>query len=58
MEDNLEEDALIPRNYQLKLMEIALKKNTIIFLPTGAGKTYIAVLVLKRMSAPLEKLVL
>lgn len=46
---------LIPRNYQTELMQIAVKRNTIIFLPTGSGKTFIAVMVLKRMSAPLAR---
>lgn len=49
---------LMPRNYQMYLMNSALKQNTIIFLPTGSGKTFIAVLVLKQLSASLEKYVL
>ncbi|XP_060523439.1 endoribonuclease Dicer [Cylas formicarius] len=48
-------DEFTPRNYQLELMEIALKKNTIIYLPTGSGKTFIAVLVLKQMGHSLAK---
>lgn len=44
-----DQEDLIPRNYQIELMKIALEKNTIIFLPTGAGKTFIAILVLKQM---------
>ncbi|GJQ77072.1 Dcr-2 [Trypoxylus dichotomus] len=35
-------------------MKIAINKNTIIYLPTGAGKTYIAALVLKHLSATLN----
>nr|XP_023020794.1 endoribonuclease Dicer-like [Leptinotarsa decemlineata] len=42
-----------PRNYQIELMEIGLKKNTIMFLPTGSGKTFISLLVLKNMSRSL-----
>ena len=33
-----------PRSYQLSMSESALKKNTLIVLPTGLGKTKIAVL--------------
>lgn len=50
-------DEFNPRNYQTILMEIALKKNSIIYLPTGAGKTYIAIMVLKQMSADLQRYV-
>lgn len=48
---------LKPRSYQSHLMEVAFKQNTIIFLPTGSGKTFIAVLLLKQMSEPLQKYV-
>nr|CAH7736058.1 unnamed protein product [Callosobruchus chinensis] len=44
-----------PRNYQLELMEIAEKQNSIIYLPTGSGKTYIAILVLKQLGRSLLK---
>lgn len=44
-----------PRNYQVELMKICLEQNTIIFLPTGSGKTYIGLLVLKRMGNDLLK---
>ncbi|KAK9882152.1 hypothetical protein WA026_019669 [Henosepilachna vigintioctopunctata] len=49
-EDNVE---FIPRNYQVALFEKCMRENTIIFLPTGAGKTFIAIMVLKRMGKDL-----
>ncbi|CAG9824066.1 unnamed protein product [Phaedon cochleariae] len=42
-----------PRNYQVELMKIGLEKNSIIFLPTGSGKTFIALMILKQMSGSL-----
>lgn len=48
-----EDDDFKPRNYQVELMKIAVANNTIIYLPTGAGKTYIAILVLKHLSTPI-----
>ncbi|UMM25863.1 hypothetical protein L5515_005509 [Caenorhabditis briggsae] len=47
-----------PRDYQVELLDKASKKNTIVQLGTGSGKTFIAVLLLKeygvQMFAPLE----
>ncbi|XP_057660796.1 endoribonuclease Dicer [Diorhabda carinulata] len=50
-----DQEEFIPRNYQEELMKICLEQNTIIFLPTGSGKTFIALLVLKQMGADLLK---
>ena len=52
----LEED-FVAREYQIDLFEQAVKENTIIYLPTGTGKTYIAVMVVNRLSASIQKLV-
>lgn len=50
-----EENDLVPRDYQILLSEIALRENTIIYLPTGAGKTFIALILIKRMGKDIEK---
>ncbi|CAF5114039.1 unnamed protein product, partial [Rotaria sp. Silwood1] len=38
------------RSYQTELMEQAKLENLIVCLPTGSGKTYIAVMLIKEMS--------
>lgn len=38
------------RPYQLKLLEKCMRKNSIVFLQTGSGKTYIAVMLIKNLS--------
>lgn len=45
-----------PREYQVELFERVMRQNTIIFLPTGSGKTFIAVMVIKHKSTDLKLL--
>ncbi|KAH8277764.1 hypothetical protein KR018_005614, partial [Drosophila ironensis] len=44
-----------PRSYQLQLVDYVTKQNSIIYLPTGAGKTFVAILALKRFSHEMDK---
>lgn len=43
------------RAYQIDLFEKAIECNSIIYLPTGAGKTYIAVMLIKKLSGSVIK---
>ncbi|ETN64340.1 dicer-1 [Anopheles darlingi] len=55
MQDKKEPDEdLVPRDYQQQMKDICLRKNTIVYLPTGAGKTYIALMVMREMSHQLR----
>lgn len=53
-----EEEDFTPRPYQEQLMNLVKEKNTIIYLPTGSGKTFIAVMLIKEMSASLDRWVI
>ncbi|XP_012287234.1 endoribonuclease Dicer [Orussus abietinus] len=49
------ENNFTARAYQMDLFEKAVKENTIIYLPTGTGKTFIAVLLIKQLSGDIRK---
>ena len=38
-----------PRDYQLELLSLAIEENTIVNLGTGAGKTFIAVMLIREL---------
>ncbi|KAK0420733.1 hypothetical protein QR680_014851 [Steinernema hermaphroditum] len=47
---NADGNCFTPRDYQIELLEKAMKHNTVISLGTGSGKTFIAVLLIKEYS--------
>ncbi|XP_066584904.1 endoribonuclease Dcr-2 isoform X2 [Prorops nasuta] len=51
----MEENQLEPRPYQIDLYEKALEQNTIVYLPTGSGKTFISIMLIKGLSKDIMK---
>nr|7W0A_A Chain A, Dicer-2, isoform A [Drosophila melanogaster]7W0A_E Chain E, Dicer-2, isoform A [Drosophila melanogaster]7W0B_A Chain A, Dicer-2, isoform A [Drosophila melanogaster]7W0C_A Chain A, Dicer-2, isoform A [Drosophila melanogaster]7W0D_A Chain A, Dicer-2, isoform A [Drosophila melanogaster]7W0D_F Chain F, Dicer-2, isoform A [Drosophila melanogaster]7W0E_A Chain A, Dicer-2, isoform A [Drosophila melanogaster]8HF0_A Chain A, Dicer-2, isoform A [Drosophila melanogaster]8HF0_D Chain D, Dic len=51
----MEDVEIKPRGYQLRLVDHLTKSNGIVYLPTGSGKTFVAILVLKRFSQDFDK---
>lgn len=45
----------VPREYQLELLNEIKKCNTILYLPTGSGKTYIATMLIKDFGESLNR---
>ena len=44
-----------PRDYQLEMLNISKNEDTIVMMPTGSGKTYIAVLLIQHFSYELTR---
>jgi endoribonuclease Dicer len=55
MENDEKQDDFRPRSYQEQMMNLAKEQNTIIYIPTVSGKTFIAVTLIKEMSASLDR---
>ncbi|XP_070496244.1 endoribonuclease Dcr-2 isoform X2 [Chironomus tepperi] len=43
------------REYQRNIIDVCISRNSIVYLPTGAGKTYIAIQVIKHFSDSLKQ---
>ncbi|CAF1306326.1 unnamed protein product [Rotaria sordida] len=50
-----QDSVIIPRSYQTELVEQAKNENLIVCLPTGSGKTYIAVMLIKELAQETRK---
>lgn len=49
------EEKFATRSYQSYILDIAIRQNSIVYLPTGAGKTFIAVLLIKELSKDITR---
>lgn len=50
-----QDEEFTPRDYQIGVYEDAIAGNSIIYLPTGSGKTYVTVMVIKHFSDAVRK---
>lgn len=48
IEETQKED-FVPRFYQSQMKDVCIAKNTIVYLPTGAGKTHIALMAIREL---------
>ncbi|XP_073812059.1 endoribonuclease Dcr-2 [Musca autumnalis] len=53
--DENNKQVIKPRPYQLDLVDYVTERNGIIYLPTGAGKTFVAILALKKFAHTFQK---
>ena len=54
-ENNTNDKIIAPRDYQLDLLEKAKEMNAIVYLGTGSGKTFIAIMLIKHMRGMLGR---
>lgn len=50
----VDSENFISRGYQDELFKVCIQRNTIIYLPTGAGKTFIAIMAMKHFAKDLK----
>ncbi|GAB0088496.1 endoribonuclease dcr-1 [Sergentomyia squamirostris] len=55
MEIAKDDNTLVARPYQDQLIRTCLEKNSIVYLPTGAGKTFIPLMVFRKMGRDYER---
>ncbi len=57
-DDNKKDGEIVLRNYQVELFEKIRHQNAILFLPTGSGKTCIALWLMKSLAKDVNKYVI
>ncbi|KAL7035187.1 hypothetical protein ACKWTF_008261 [Chironomus riparius] len=54
MNEQVTKAAFKDRKYQQNIINVCIERNSLVYLPTGAGKTYIAIQVIKHFSESLK----